>query len=375
MDTGVYCGEEDAMDLSRRDLARLFGAAAVSSALPPLLAQPAPRSSGAGVRLSANENPYGPSASAMAAMRDALVDACRYPDEATDALTNTIARLHNVSADQVILGDGSSEILKLAAATFTGPLRPVVVADPTFEAIAAYGRAAGAETVKVPLTPSFEHDLAKMAAVKNAGAIYVCNPNNPTASITNKQSVRSFLDAVPSDTVVLVDEAYFHFVDAPQYETVIPLVAVRPNLVVARTFSKIYAMAGIRCGYAIGPVSLMRRMKVQKAWDSMNAVALAGAHASLMDTNHVAIGRKRNADTRQQTVNTLTRLGYEVIPSYANFFMVDIRQPVKPVITALRDLGVHVGRLFPTMPNYLRVTVGKPDEMQTFVAAFRSVMV
>ena len=364
-------------ELSRRTFGRLVGAGVAASTLPPLFAQnppEAPRSVGAGVRLSANENPYGPSPSALAAMHDSLRNGFRYPDEASEELLATIAKLHGVPTDQVILGDGSSEILKLTAAAFCSPSRKVVIADPTFEAIGAYARAAGAEVVKVPLTSSYAHDLAKMAAVPNAGAIYVCNPNNPTASITGKQVVRSFLEALPQDTMVLVDEAYFHYADSPDYESVVPYVQMRPNLIVARTFSKIYGMAGIRCGYGIAQRSVIQRMDQQKAWDSMNAVALAGARASLIDTKHVAEGRARNTATRQQVVNMLTNLGYDVVPSQANFFMVNIKRNVKPVISAMRDRGVHVGRVFPALPQHLRVTVGTPDEMQAFVAAFRTVM-
>ena len=363
------------MNLSRREVARLLAVGAAASTLPPLFAQPAQRSGRReGVRLSANENPYGPSPSALSAMHDALGHGYRYPDEAADDLTNTIARLHGVSADQVILGDGSSEILKLTAAAFCNPTRKLVMADPTFEAMGSYARAAGAEVVKIPLTASYAHDLSKMAAVPNAGAIYICNPNNPTASITGKAAMRSFLEAVPQDTVVLVDEAYFHYADSADYETVMPFVQMRPNLIVARTFSKIYGMAGIRAGYAIAQRALIQRMDQQKAWDSMNAVALAGANASLMDAKYVVDGRKRNNATRQHVVNALTTSGYEVVPSQANFFMVDLRKPVKPVIASLRDRGVHVGRLFPAMPQYLRVTVGTADEMETFLSAFRAVM-
>src|SRR5579884_261642 len=260
------------MDLSRRDAARLLAFAAVA---PRILAQPAARSRAGGVRLSANENPYGPPVSAVAAMRDALAVGFRYPDEVTDELIGTIAKINSVSPDQVILGDGSSEILKLAAAAYSSPSRKVVVADPTFEAIAAYGRAAGAEVVAVPLTSNYEHDLAKMAAVPDAGVIYICNPNNPTATITSKAAVRSFLDAVPQDTIVLVDEAYFHYADSGDYESVIPFVQMRPNLIVARTFSKIYGMAGIRAGYGIAQRGVIQRLDRQKAWDSMNVVALS----------------------------------------------------------------------------------------------------
>jgi histidinol-phosphate aminotransferase len=174
--------------------------------------------------------------------------------------------------------------------------------------------------------------------------------------------------------MVLVDEAYFHYADAPDYESVMPYVQMRPNLIVARTFSKIYGMAGIRAGYGIAQRSVIQRMDQQKAWDSMNVVALAGARASLLDANHVAAGRRRNSETRQKVVNILTSLGYDVLPSQANFFMVNLKRPVKPVIAALRDRGVHVGRLFPALPQHLRVTVGTAEEMDAFASAFRSVM-
>ncbi len=362
---------------SRRDFGRLVGIGVGAAALPPLFAQnpaAAPRSTGPGVRLSANENPYGPSASALTAMHDAVRIGNRYPDAIADELVTTIATLLGVPTNQVILGDGSSEILKLTAAAYCSPTRKLVIADPTFEAMGSYARAAGAEVVKVPLTLTYAHDLAKMAAVQNAGAIYVCNPNNPTASITGKQVVRSFLEALPQDTIVLVDEAYFHYADSPEYESVIPFVQTRPNLIVARTFSKIFGMAGIRCGYGIAQRSIIQKMDQQKAWDSMNVVALAGARASLLDAKQVSEGRRRNGETRQEVTSALTKLGYEVVPSQANFFMVDIRRNVRPVIGALRDRGVHVGRLFPALPQHLRVTVGTPDEMQSFLSAFRAVL-
>ncbi len=361
--------------LSRRDLGRLLGIGAVAATLPPLFTQnPAPRRSRrGGIRLSANENPYGPSASAASAMRDAMRLVNRYPDDAQDELVATIAKLHDVSADHVILGDGSSEILKLTAAAFSGPTRKVVMADPTFEAIGAYAGAAGADVAKVPLTSAYAHDLEKMAAVPGAGVIYVCNPNNPTASITNKQNVRAFLQSLPQDTIALVDEAYFHYADSPDYESVIPLVQMRPNLVVARTFSKIFGMAGIRCGYGIAQPALIQRMNQQKAWDSMNVVAIAGAQASLLDTAHVVEGRKRNGQTRDEVVTEVKKMGYDVVPSQANFIMINIKRNVRPVIDSMRAQGVHVGRVFPALGDHLRVTIGTPDEMRSFVAAFRTV--
>ena len=359
------------MPLSRREFAQLLSAGAAVATLPRItIAQPAaaPRL----VRLSANENPYGPSPVALDAMRNALAVGSRYPDDEVEELIATVAHLHGVSNDQVVLGDGSSEILKLVALSFTDANRKLVIADPTFEAIDHYARVAGAETVRVPLDAKYAHDLTKMAAVGNAGVIYVCNPNNPTGSITSKQSLRAFLDAVPQSTTVLVDEAYHHYAESSDYESVMPLVASHPNLVVARTFSKIYAMAGIRAGYAVGQRDIAKRLQAQQAWDSMNVVALTGARASLGDAKHVSDGRRRNSETKRDTVAALNRLGYNVVPSEANFIMIDTRKHVKPIISAMRDQGVRVGRLFPAMPQHLRVTIGTPQEMQRFLDAFKN---
>lgn len=362
------------MPVSRREFAQLVALGAGAAALGrTTFAKAAPVAPRRLIRLSANENPYGPSPAAVDAMRAALAAAPRYPDDEVDALIAAIAKLHAVSDDQIVLGDGSSEILKLAAAAFTGNERKLVMADPTFEAAGHYARAAGAQTVRVPLDAAYAHDLAKMAAVQGAGLIYVCNPNNPTASITPKETVRTFLANVPPSTAVLVDEAYHHYVESPHYESVVPLIATHPNLIVARTFSKIYAMAGIRAGYAVAQRETASRLRMQQAWDSMNVIALIGARASLGDAKHVVDGRRRNTETRNHTVASLNRLGYDVIPSAANFIMIDTRKPVKPIITAMRSQGVRVGRLFPAMPQHLRVTIGTPQEMQRFLDVFASV--
>lgn len=363
--------------LSRRAFGRIVGTGAAAAALPTLfvprvVGAAAPASSA--VRLSSNENPFGPSPAAQAAMHDAMRLAWRYPDESEQALVDAIAKLNDVSGEQVILGDGSGEILKLAAAAFTGPTRKIVMADPTFEAIGQHARTAGAEVVKVPLDVNFAHDLTKMAAVPSAALIYVCNPNNPTGSITPKAAVRAFLDAVPSDTMVLVDEAYFHYSESPDYESLMSLVGSHPNLIVARTFSKIYGMAGVRCGYGVAQHSVVQRLRQQQTWDSVNVFAIAGATASLGDSKHVIDGRRRNSETKRQLVASLGKLGYAVVPSEANFIMIDVKRNVRPVITAMRERGVHVGRLFPSMPEHLRVTIGTAVHMDRFVDVFRTVM-
>jgi len=248
-----------------------------------------------------------------------------------------------------------------------------VAADPTFEAILEYATANGADVVKVPLTPSFGHDLEKMDAAAQKGLIYVCNPNNPTASITPKHELREFIAKMPRDTMILVDEAYFHYADSPDYESAIPLVKDHPNLIVSRTFSKIYGMAGLRCGYCVAQKETIQRMHPFQMWDSVNVMALAAASASLDDADQVTNGRHLISEAKSFVTAELNKMGYKQIPSQANFVMFDCRRPVVPLIKALKDRNVQVGRLFPALPNHMRLTIGKKSEMESFLSAFRQV--
>src|SRR6266481_6814070 len=366
--------------LSRRKFAQLLAAGAATALVRPAVSfakQPEHiPASGQVVRLSANENPYGPSPKALKAMTDSFTLACRYPDEHNNIVMDKLAKLNGVSREQILLGDGSSEILKLCAETFTGKERGMLVAaDPTFEAILEQASTNGAEVVKMPLTSTFAHDLPKMLSAGRRGLIYVCNPNNPTASITPKNDLRDFIGKTPPETRVLVDEAYFHFADSPDYETFIPLVKDYPNLIVARTFSKIYGMAGLRCGYCVAQKETIDQMRRYQMWDSVNIMALAAASASLDDPDQVPNGQRQNNDAREFTISELDKLGYETIPSQANFIMFDCKRPVVPLIQAMKQQSVHVGRLFPALPNHMRVTIGKKTEMETFLVAFRQVMV
>jgi histidinol-phosphate aminotransferase len=367
------------ISISRRRFAQLLGAGAAAAVVRPAFSvatEPVPRSTVKGVvRLSANENPYGPSPKALRAMTDAFNLLCRYPDEHNDVLIDALAKLNGVNHDQVLLGDGSGEILNLCAETFTGPKQgTLVVGDPTFEAIVNNATANGAEVVKIPLTSTFNHDLPKMIDAAKEGLIYVCNPNNPTASITPKNELREFIATTPQQTMILVDEAYFHYADSSDYESVIPLVKDHPNLIVSRTFSKIYGMAGLRCGYCVAQKETVERMRPHQMWDSVNIMALAAAVANLDDPDQVPNGQRLNSEAKAFTTGELDKMGYKLIPSQANFFMVDVKRPVVPLIQALKQRNVHVGRLFPALPNYMRVTIGKKTEMETFLSAFRQVM-
>ena len=367
------------ISISRRDFARLLGAgAAVAVVRPPLsFAKPnqsvtTPLAEGGIVRLSANENPYGPSPKAFQAMTDSFGLACRYPDEHNNVLIDKLAKLNGVNHDQILLGDGSGEILKLCAETFTGLQNgKLIAADPTFEAILNNASANGAEVVKVPLTSSFQHDLPKMRDAAKAGLIYVCNPNNPTASITPKDELRDFIATTSPQTMILVDEAYFHYADSPDYESVIALVKDHPNLIVSRTFSKIYGMAGLRCGYCVAQKETIDRLRKNQMWDSVNCMALAAATVSLDDLDHVPTGQRLNREAKTFVTSELEKMGYGQIPSQANFIMFDCKRPVVPLIQAMKERKVHVGRLFPALPNHMRLTIGKKSEMESFIEAFK----
>src|SRR5437867_12124400 len=248
------------------------------------------------------ENPYGPAASALDAITKSESVAARYPDAAEARLTEAIARLPGVAADRVVLGGGSGEVLQMADMAFLGPGKKVVVAEPTFEAVLAYAQVTKAEPVKVPLTADFRHDLPRMAAACDAGAglVYVCNPNNPTGTIVSRDELGAFLERVPPSVAVLVDEAYFHFVEDPRYASAFEWIGTAPNLIVVRTFSKIYGLAGMRLGYAVGTKEAVEAMGRHRIWSNTNASVLQAALASLEEGGFVPRIRRGIHGTRRR---------------------------------------------------------------------------
>jgi histidinol-phosphate aminotransferase len=367
--------------ISRRAFAGTLGFAAGAAWLDARLARAAasngrhPETAGP-ILLNSNENPYGPSLKALAALVAANPVANRYPDDAENAMRAAIAKHHGVAAEQVVLGCGSSEILQMADLAFTGAGRSAVAAEPTFEAVLRFAKVLRAEPVTVPLSPDFRHDLGKMAAACQAGAglAYVCNPNNPTGTIVSGDELARFSSRVPIATTILVDEAYAHFVEDPSFRSALDLIAKHQNVVVARTFSKIYGMAGLRLGYAVGSKERIGEMAKYATFSNANAAVLAAALASLDDPDLVTRQRSLLNDTRRWLVAEMDRQGRRTIPSHTNFVMVDVGGDVKPVIQAFRDRNILVGRKFPSLPNWLRVTIGTPDEIKAFAAALHEIV-
>lgn len=367
--------------ISRRTFVSTLSLAAGASLLDVSLA-PAAATKGSGPRtagpilLNSNENPYGPSPNSLAALVAANPVANRYPDDAEDAMREAIAKHHSVSPEQTVLGCGSSELLKMADLAFTGPGRAAVAAEPTFEAVLRYAKVLRADPVTVPLTPDFRHDLPKMAAAcqSGAGLVYVCNPNNPTGTIVSGDELSRFASRVPAAATILVDEAYFHFVEDPSFRSALELIAEHPNVVVARTFSKIYGMAGLRLGYAVGSPERIADMAKHATSSNANAAVLAAALASLRDPDLVPRQRGLLNGTRRWLVAEMERQGRRTMTSHTNFVMIDVGGDVKPVIQAFRDRNILVGRKFPSLPNWLRVTIGLPEEIKAFAAALQEIV-
>jgi histidinol-phosphate aminotransferase len=380
------------MIFSRREFSRVFGKSfAFALAAPRLLGTPnavaikknagvaaaAGVDAGAGgpIQLNYNENPYGPSPKAREAFAACAQSAARYPDHAYREVEDALAQVHGVQRENILLGCGSTEILRVADAAFLAPGKNIVAAEPTFEAVLEYAEVTKAQAVKIPLTADFRHDLPRMAGActSKTGLVYLCNPNNPTGTIVSRDEMGAFFERVPPTTLILVDEAYHHLVDDPAYASALEWHGKYTNVVVARTFSKVYGMAGMRLGYAVGAKETILAMREYSLQDNGNSAVLAATLASLSDQQHVNESQNKLIQTRKWTNAELTRDKRRFIPSQGNFLMIDMGTDVKPIVDRFKERGILVGRRFVSMPNYMRVTIGTQPEMEQFMSALREI--
>ena len=330
----------------------------------------------AAAKLAYNENPYGPSEAVMKAMNTAFKYDNRYGYPDGD-LVQALAAHHGVKTDNILLGAGSGEILQVAGRTFLGGGRKIVGVTPTYGEVYEYASGVRAESIILPLREDYGQDIATLVKAtrtnhRDVAFVYVCTPNNPTGIVVTKQEVRQLLDGIPEDVPVLIDEAYHHYVDNPAYATAMPYVLEGRTVIVARTFSKIYGLAGMRLGYAVAPKPLIDRMRPH-CTGSINALVKWAGVTALADTGAAERVRAATLRLRRSTTAELEGMGFKVLPSEANFFMVHIRRQVQPVIDEFRTRGVLVGRPFPPMLEYLRVSVGTADEMARFLGAFKAI--
>ena len=333
---------------------------------------------GGRIRLDSNENPRGAGAGALAAVRRALGEASRYPLAQPDELRAAIAAAHGVGEDHVLLACGSTEVLRVAVDAFTSPARALVTAAPTFEEPARRATVIGTPVRAVPVGADLRLDLAAMAdAARGAGLVFVNNPNNPTGTVHPASRVEAFvrrLLAGSPDTTVLVDEAYHEYVEDPAYASALPLALETPRVIVSRTFSKVYGLAGLRVGYAVARPETLEAMAPRQLTDALNVLGLTAAHAALADRALVARERRLNREAREFTRRFFERAGYRVAPSEANFMMIHVRRDAKAFQAACREHGVLVGRPFPPLATHARVSVGTMDEMRAAAEVFARVL-
>jgi histidinol-phosphate aminotransferase len=330
------------------------------------------------IRLSSNENPNGPAREALDALTQALHDANRYPEGYLAQLLSAIASHFGVSADNVVVGCGSGEILRMAVEAYTLPTRALVTASPTFEAPERFAQVLGHPVRAVPVDQDLRLDLEAMAkAAEGAGLVYLCNPNNPTATAHPLSAVRNFVAAVrrtSPDTTILIDEAYFEFADLAGYGTMIPDAMNEPYIIVTRTFSKVYGLAGLRVGYMIAQTSTAARMEPYRLGAGLGVLAASAAQASLPLTDHVAEQARLNRETRAFTRQAFEKLGFHVVPSDTNFMMIDVRRDAADFQRACKQRGVLIGRVFPPLLTHARISVGTMDEMRRAMDAIGPIL-
>ncbi len=324
------------------------------------------------VLINANENPLGPCAAAREALIAVTPQSGRYLDEQTEELVGLFAKSVGVSTEQAAIYGGSTPPLDFTVRAFCSPSASYVTADPGYEAGMFAAETVRARVVKVPLSKTYGHDVnAMLAAAPNAGVFYVCNPNNPTGTLTSQSDIEYLVEHKPTSSIVLVDEAYIHFSDAP---SAIELVKAGKDVIVLRTFSKLYGMAGLRCGFAISRPDLLQKLRNYGGFNMMPVTAVAAALASLREPQLVAERKRVNDQVRTATFAWLDRNGYSYIPSVSNCFLLETKHPAKQVIAAMAQQNVVIGRVWPSMPTYARITVGTSAEMEQFQHAFQKVM-
>ncbi|HXK04866.1 MAG TPA: pyridoxal phosphate-dependent aminotransferase [Verrucomicrobiae bacterium] len=378
----VCLNEEQKQDLlsrgfSRRSFGRIAAMLSAGAALPfynePAMAQ---LSAVRGmppdaVKINANENPLGPCPEALEAIYKVAKNGGRYMYEETFGFTELMAEQESLKPNYVQPYAGSSAPLHQAVLGFCSPAKAYVAADPGYESGASAAKFIGAPVHKVPLLPSYAHDVKAMASVaENAGLIYICNPNNPTGTLTPKEDIEWLVANKPKGSVVMIDEAYTHIAGAPFNSG---LVAQDKDVIILRTFSKIYGMAGIRAGAALARPDLLEKIR---PWSSgaLPVTGMAAATASLKSKTVVPERRKIIGDVRNDVFAFMDKHHFKYVPSVSNKFMVDVGRPGKEVYDAMAKEKVYIGRIWPSWPTHVRVSIGTQEEMNKFKTAFLKVM-
>ncbi len=328
------------------------------------------------VKLASNENSLGPGKKVLEAIQKTLPELSRYPDGNGFSLKTALAKKLNVSIDQITLGNGSNEILELVARTFLRPELEVVFSQHAFAVYPLVTQAVGA-TAKIASAVNYAHDLTAMLSLvnENTRLVFIANPNNPTGTLLAAEELKKFISALPATVVCVLDEAYFEFIDSKNTLDSIPWLEQYPNLMITRTFSKAYGLAGLRVGYSVSSAEMADLLNRVRQPFNNNMLALAAAEAALADEEYLAKTIAVNIQGMQQLTSAFAVLGLSWIPSFGNFVSVDLKRPGMPIYEALLKKGVIVRPVANyEMPSYLRISIGTEQENQFFIAALKDVL-
>jgi len=323
------------------------------------------------IKLASNENPLGPSPEALKAIKDSFSDLNRYPDGAGYYLKNALSEMLSISPDELILGNGSNELLDIAARTYLQAGDEAVMASPSFVVYGMAVQSVGGRSVQVPLK-DYRHDLEAMAAAitPKTKMVFIANPNNPTGTINTKDEFDRLMEKVTDNMLVVVDEAYYEYVSAPDYADSMKQFRAGKNILILRTFSKIYGLAGLRIGYGIAKKEILADMNRLREPFNTNSIAQMAALAALKDKAHVTNSRKTNAEGKEYLYQQLTSLGISYVPTEANFIYIPITDSIA-VNNSLMKKGVIIR---PMGPKAIRVTIGLPEENKRFIEALKEVI-
>jgi len=327
-------------------------------------------------RLFANENPFGPCDKAKKAIVDACPTAYQYPFRAMPDLTKKIADFEGIKEENILLASGSSPLLMAAALYYSKPGGNIITGDPSYEDLPSKAVRMGEKWVKVPLTAEYKLDLEAMekAIDANTGLVYVCNPNNPTGTVVDTAKLKAFVERVSKRVPVFVDEAYIDYLPDPQGTTLIPMANSNPNIIVARTFSKLYGFAGLRLGYVVTQPDIIKNLTLHtEAFMSISATTLAGAIATYQDREYLDGALKKTLASKEYLYEVLKKEGYTYVPSSANFVLFPIKMEGRQFTDEMMKRGVGVRFWKFNNQEWCRVSIGRMDEMEAFATAFKEI--
>ncbi|WP_156807321.1 histidinol-phosphate transaminase [Effusibacillus pohliae] len=329
------------------------------------------------IKLASNENPVGPSPRAQAAIQAALADLHRYPDGGQLELKKELATYHGVSEDMLLIGNGSDEVISFFCATFVEPGDEIVVPTPSFSEYTFASTVMAGKTVEVPLREGFEYDLNDFAdaITERTRIVFLCSPNNPTGTYIRQADLESFLQRIPADVLVVIDEAYNEYVEAPDYAQGLDLLKKGHNVAVMRTFSKLFALAALRIGYTIAKPEIVSFVNRVREPFNVNHLAQVAAIAALHDEEHIQLSRRVNSEGKRALYAGFDRLGLRYIPTETNFVLVDTGVDSKEVFQSLLRKGVIIrdGAFF-GLPTWIRVSIGLPEENERFLQALETTL-